>query len=274
MTRTAVVRDRGRAVGYDVPVWTREQFLEYWGREYRAGQHVTEIGPTQRGKTFTCQQMLGECISPDLPCLILAGKPPDRDKTMAEASEKLGLQLVETWPPPIHAQAKRWLLRKTTERPRINGWLLRPHHSLTDSDADDANMGRQFKRAMQDAYAGKLGRVIVVADETKLIYDLGLKKQHEDILTRGAPIVSIWSLLQRGRFVTYYAYDMPEHVFFFWDDDLANVKRYAEMVGGVDPQLIVMTMKALETRENADGMTNSEIIYYRRSGSRVVIIQL
>lgn len=266
-------RDGGTAGPREVDVWSRQQFLDYWKREYKPGQHVTLIGPTRRGKTFISHQMLGQVISPELPAIILAGKPPGRDSTMEEAPDKLGLTVTKEWPPPVPVRFRRFWQRKVADSPRTNGFVLKPHHTMTDTDADDANLQHHFKKALVGAYSGKQ-QVIVVADETKLLYDLKLQKQHEAILTRGAPIVAIWSLLQRGRFVSYYAYDMPEHVLFFMDPDSANVRRYAEMVGGVDPQLIRDTMATLHTQETAKGETNSEAIYFRRSGSRLAIVKM
>lgn len=264
-------RPRG---GRDVDVWGREQFLEYFGRSYAPGQHVTLIGPTQRGKTYISHQMLGQVASPQLPAVILAGKPPGRDHTMEEAPGKLGLLEVETWPPPLTTHARRWWAGNVRNQPVPNGYILKPHQSLEDLDADENNMRDQFNRAMKSTYAGKHGKVIVVADETKLLYDLGLKKRHEAILTRGAPMVGMWSLLQRGRNFSLYTYDMPEHTLFFQDPDGVNVKRYAEMVGGLDPALLVAVMNSLRTRESANRMTNSEAVYFRRSGSQLAIVGL
>jgi hypothetical protein len=256
-----------------VPVLTREQFLEKFGEDYAPGQHVTFIGPTQRGKTHMSHQMLERVISPQLPALILAGKPPGRDHTMDEAPDKLGLQVTETFPPPANVKARQWWNKRTSETPKANGYVLKPRHTMTDLSADKANLGNQFRKGMVHSYAGSQN-IIVVCDETKLIYDLKLQEEHEAILTRGAPVVACWSLLQRGRFVSYFVYDMPEHVIFFSDPDSANVKRYAELVGGVDPKLIVDTMNSLKTRESANKMTNSEAIYFRRSGSQIAIVTM
>lgn len=260
--------------GRDVDVLSREQFLEQFGRAYAPGQHVTLIGPTQRGKTRISHEMLGEVASPELPAVVLAGKPPGRDHVMDEAPDRLGMSVTDRWPPTVTSRVQRHYRRAVRNVPQYNGHVLRPQQSLQDLDVDEKNLRDQFGKAMRETYAGKHGKVIVVADETKLIYDLGLKSQHEAILTRGAPVVAMWSLLQRGRFVSYYAYDMPEHVLFFEDPDAANVRRYAEMVGGLDPSLLVDTMASLKKRESANGMTNSEAVYFRRSGSQLAIVSM
>lgn len=260
--------------GRDVDVWSRQQFLERFGRDYAPGNHVTLIGPTQRGKTRISHEMLGQVASPELPAVILAGKPPGRDHLMDEAPDKLGMTLTEQWPPTVGTRVrKRW--QRAQDTPRDNGYVLRPHHSLDDLEGDEQNLHDQFDRALRTTYAGKQGTVIVVVDETKLLYDMKLQRRHEAILTRGSPVVAAWSLLQRGRFVSYYAYDMPEHVLFFEDPDQANVRRYAEMVGGIDPSLLVDTMSSLKKRESANrGGTNSEAIYFRRSGSQLIIVEM
>lgn len=269
--RSEVQPDR-TSTPQSIPVWSRSEFLDYLGRVYKPGQHVTEIGPTQRGKTHVALEVLEVVAKPELPCLILAAKPPGRDELMEGAAERLQLVKTTTWPPPVTTKSKHWLRRKMTNQPP-NGWLLMPDHVPHNPVATRANLQAQFTKALRWAYARKIP-IIVLADEIYLLYKLGLKDEHEDILTRGAPVVSIISVLQRGRNASLFTYDQPEHILFFMDPDMVNVRRYAEMVGGVDPSLVRDAMKELHTKETANGMTNSEFLYFRRSGSQLVIVEM
>lgn len=222
---------------------------------------MTFIGPTQRGKTYVSHQMLQRVISSKLPVVIFAGKPPSRDATMAKAAETLNLRIVETWPP-------EWNIR---DRKR-NGYILRPKHTMVDVDKDNANLRAQYRRAMQSLYASRTPVIIDIDEAFQVQNDLGLKKEYEAPLLRGAPVVAVWSLLQRGRHSSYLAYDAPEHVLIFKDPDLSNVKRYGELVGGVDPGLISNIVNGLETSTAVQGNTISEFLYIKRSGPELAIV--
>jgi hypothetical protein len=238
--------------------------VRQFGEQYRSGQHLTMLGPTQRGKTTLCLQLLKSCTSPDLKCVILAGKPPGRDGTMAAASEYLNLRTVEEWPPCYNWKDKK-----------RNGYVLRPHHTLTDTDKDEENLTRHFQQAMRQNYAAPPHKpVITVVDEAHhVVGDLGLKKEYVAPLRRGAPVNSEWSLIQRGRFIPYEAYDAPEHIILFFDPDRSNQRRYSE-IGGVDPDYIVRIVSQLRTHETKSGATISEFLYIRRAGPQLCIVDV
>lgn len=257
--------ERIAANGGQVPVIPRDEFLSTFGSTYAPGQHVTMIGPTQRGKTTLCFQMLDRIISPEFPCVILAGKPDGRDHTMEKAPEILNLRRIKAWPPE-----RTWKDRKR------NGYVLRPLGKASqEPEAEEETLKKEFGKALRSLYASKKP-VIAVIDETSLIYeDLKLRKEYEAPLKRGAPIVSVWSLLQRGRFITYHAYNAPEHVFIFFDPDRSNRKRYAE-IGGVDPLWLEYLLEGLDMKTvesgPGKGMTVSQALYIRRSGPEIVIV--
>jgi len=246
-------------------VLSREEFLEQFSREYASGQHVTLLGPTQRGKTTLCHQMLAAVISPEHKCVILAGKPPMRDPVMNKVAEGLDLVIVENWPPTAYEQYK---CRKR------NGYVLRPRQSLKDLDMDKSNVSGNFRRAMLDNYASSKP-VITVCDEAHLIQnEYGLRKEYEAPLMRGAPHNAQWSLIQRGRFMSYLAYDAPEWILIAYDPDLSNQKRYAE-IGGVDPKFLQALLPTLRTHRGNDGRsTVSEFLCIRRSGPELFIVDV
>lgn len=244
----------------EVEVIPRKEFVKEFGRDYGPGQHVTFLGPKQRGKTTLAIDLLHECISPELRCIILAGKPPNRDQTMADAAKKLNLRVVETWPP----------MYSPRDRKR-NGYVLRPHQTLKDLDADNANLQRQFRAALMSAYASQKP-VIIVCDEAHHVQnDMKLKKEYEASLMRGAPVVAEWSLIQRGAYMSYHAYSEADHLFIFYDPDAKNRKRYSDF-GSLDPRATEAIIENLRLDKAANGMTISECLYIHRSDPIPIIV--
>lgn len=251
---------RNLAPTVNVPRVSRETFMTYWHDNYGDGQHVTFLGPTQRGKTTLSHQLLAQVISPQRKCLILAGKPPKRDHVMTSAAKNLNLRVIEEWPPSFSLKDRK-----------NNGWVLRPHQTLSDLNADENNLKKHFSNGMKANYATHEKRITVV-DEGGLVYaDLGLKKELEAPLTRGAPDNAVWINLQRGRFMTYHAYAAPDHIFIAYDPDESNQKRLSE-IGGVDPRVIMEILPTLELRKVETGGTISEFLYIRRAGPQMAII--
>lgn len=247
----------------DVPVISRGEFFEEW--DYGPGQHVTMLGPTQRGKTTLCLQLLQSKISPQHKAVILAGKPPGRDPTMEQhAAQALNLRVIEEWPPNYRYNDKK-----------KNGYVLRPKQTMKDLDVDNENVRQQFRKAMMANYAAKPNKpVITVVDETHHVHnDMKLKKEYEAPLMRGAPVNAEWSLIQRGRNISYHAYSAPEHLFIFADPDKENRRRYSE-IGGVDPRYLERLSETLKTYKTKKGNAISECIYIRRSGPEIMIIDV
>lgn len=233
-----------------------------FGDDYQQGQHVTMLGPTQRGKSYCCRQMLGKVISPEHKCVILAGKPPGRDPGMEDAARELNLREVDEWPPPYNIKDRK-----------LNGYVLRPHQGMRDLDADNANLRRQFRSALMRNYASKKPVITVVDEAYHVQIDLKLKQEYEAALLRGAPVNAEWSLLQRGRYTSLNAYDAAEHILIFFDPDETNVRRYAEFVGGVNPRTVANIVAGLKTERVATGGTISEFLYLKRSGSQMYIVE-
>lgn len=250
-----------------IPVLSRADFLDMFANEYQDGQHVTLLGPTQRGKTTLCFEMLQRVISPSRKCTILAGKPPSRDPVMGNAANKLNLRIIEEWPPDWSPKDKK-----------RNGYVLRPKHNMDDDDATNQELQRQFSRALRDNYKSKKP-VIVVADEGYHVsYDLKLQPKMDSIHMRGAPVVGLWVLLQRGRFVSYHTYSAPEHMLIGNDPDKSNRRRYAEIGGGIDPhelEEITAQLKTytVETGPNRKG-TISEFLYLPRATNDMYIVDV
>lgn len=204
--------------------------------------------------------MLGQVISPEHKAVILAGKPPKRDSVMGNAATKLNLRIVEEWPPV-------W----TPKDKKRNGYVLRPYQSLQDLDKDEANVRAQFKAAMMRNYSSDKPVITVVDEAHHVQNDLKLRKEYEAPLMRGAPVNAEWTLMQRNRYMSYHAYSAPEHVLIFWDPDISNVKRDAELVGGVDPRYVAAIVTGLKRYRVKTGGTISEALYIKRSGDMYVV---
>lgn len=245
-----------------LPVISRREFLNEFKSDYSPGQHATGIGPTQRGKSRLFKEMLKKVISPDLKAIVLVGKPPGRERTWSDdAAKELNLRIVETYPPRFDPRDRK-----------KNGYLLRPHHSLTDPAADDIELQTQFRKAIVSNYAktGK-GTITVVDEGHQVQVDLALKKICEAPLMRGAPDNAMWTLVQRGRFVSYLCYDAPEHILIFRDDDRSNQQRYGE-ISGIDAREVTEITRMLKTKRNTTGGTISQCLYIRRSGAEMMIV--
>lgn len=246
------------------PLLSRGEFLDIFAEQYACGQHVTFIGPTQRGKTTLCHQMLAQVCGPDCPAYVIALKPPGRDPQMAAAPKRLNLNLVNEYP----SKTRQRIARKRNR----NGFVVRPDHVMHDHKATRTNLKRVTGETLNECYASKQ-ECIVVLDETHITQnDLGLKDEIEAPLMRGAPVVSVWCLIQRGRYITYQAYCAPEWMILYFDPDSDNQKRYGD-IGGVDPRLIRYIVSRLRTMRGDDGKsTISQALCIRRSGPEIFLI--
>lgn len=257
------VTDRPR-----VEVIPRKDFVVQFGKDYQAGQHVTFLGPSGRGKTKLCGQLLVSVTRRQkiLQAVILHGKIKGRDKTIIELSKAGHFPIVSSWPPGFYQKNIRHRDRR--------GWTLRPLEKPGDSvKSENSMLHSHFKKAIHRSYhASGNHPVILVVDEAHQTHnDLKLRGDCEGPLMRGRPVCGVWSLVQRGRYVSYMVYDQAEYVFIFYDPDIDNQRRYAE-IGGVDPLYVRELASQLKTRTVADGSTISQCLCFRRSGNQLSIV--
>jgi hypothetical protein len=254
------------------PVICREEFLEEFGDDYHEGQHVTLIGPTQRGKSRMSKEMAKRVISDKLRLIVLLGKPPQRERTWTdEAADELNLQVIESWPETFIDQLRNLKAGRGWKK-NASGYLLRPHHTMTDLQRDKETLTAEFRKAMIAAYASTKQKYIILVDEGHHVeVDLRLKEESEAPLMRGAPDAAKWTNLQRGFWVSKLNYNMPEHILLFKDKSTAEQQRYAE-IGGVDPRYLIHVIKNLKTKRAANGGTYSQCVYFRRVDDDVRII--
>lgn len=214
--------------GMAVQVIPRSIFLtEIW--DYKAGDHVSFIGPTGSGKTFLANPLLARAVGPELPGFILVMKR--RDKTVSDFLEKYHWRRSVSY--PISPSVKK----------KPPGWVVWPHHT-SDPDSDDLRHEKIFHELLRDRYVK--GDSIIFADEIQgLVEEMNLKRDLVRIWSRGrSEGCGLWAATQRPYLAPQHMYSQAEHVFLAFTPDVRDQKRFSE-IGGVDPELIVSVVSKL-----------------------------
>jgi hypothetical protein len=230
-----------------IKVIPRQTFFDYYW-EYKAGEHVTFLGPTQTGKTTLSFQLLGCTAMPDLPAVILVVKP--KDGTVTKWAKRFDYRIIRDWPPPPHYRVIK-----------PKGYVVWPRHSF-NSNQDDAKHSAIMHRAINGCY--KSGDKILFADETwGLTKELGLERELNRVWSRGAAMgCGLWSASQRPFAIPQLAYSSAEHLFVCNDPDERDRKRFSE-IGGVDPKLVSAVSLSLQ---------KYQWLYIRRTGPELCIV--
>lgn len=242
----------------------RDEFLnEYW--DYRPGEHVSFIEPTQQGKTYLCYQLLGKTIEqqPQLQTVSLMPKP--RDPATVYWRDQLGLREIQGWPP------SRWPWQD--EPP---GYVLWPHHIPDNEEANRDHLSSVFRRCLHQQYWQ--GDSITVADDVYLHAVLyGLNPELERHWTAGAGGgAGLWSTNQKpsgtlgGGSVSSFSYNAPTHLFLGKDRDERNIQRFSE-IGGVDPKQVAAIVRELRMYRIGDHSV-SEKLYIDKRGPYLCVI--
>jgi hypothetical protein len=227
------------------------------------GQHVTYLGPTGRGKSTLCFQLLGQVINPDHQVISLHGKIKGRDPVIGKAAKRYNLRTV----PDLPSHTRQRLDRKR----RFNGYMVVPLEKPSDPTEEQAKLQSAFRKAIHQNYRTTGKNTITHVNEAHQIQEeLKLKRDIEAPLMRGGPDNAVWNEAQRGRYLSYHTYSAPEHIFVFYDDDADNRKRYSDL-GCADPEEIYWLTSHLKTKRSRDGRTISQCLYIRRSGGMYVV---
>jgi hypothetical protein len=224
-----LARRRDRAPIPEVRSLSRESFLRKFSQQWSSDQHISLIGPTGRGKTYTARQILQR-----RPGRILILAPKGVDKTLAGFGHK-----IVRWPPPF-----------LTPRPNDRGdWVLRLEPPLVTME-ERIKMRGHFGRAMQDAFAK--GQWTIYCDELQVTADprmMGLGKMIESILLMGrSRDVSMVSSIQVPRWAPRAAYDQASHVLLWRQRDAPAQKRIGE-ISGVDTRAVIDAVASLDFHE-------------------------
>ena len=193
------------------PVLSWDDFLTYVF-DWRQNQHVGLIGPTESGKST-----LEFAILPQRRYItIFATKP--RDELLEQFAYQAGFERIEDWPPQI--QRFRGMRPATAEEmPRRLLWPNARELGATERQA------KIFRRAFEDIYAE--GGWCTVWDEFWMMTQiLGLENEARVMLQQArSNDISFVMGAQRPSRIPLEMFDQTTHLFFWRDNDEANLKR-------------------------------------------------
>lgn len=238
---------RNDLIPIDVPEFGRDEFvMERW--EYKPGEHVTFLAPTQTGKTTLKFELFRDTLSKNLKAVSLIMKPKD---AVPESYRKpLKFDRVEGWP-PSH-------VRRSIVNP--NGWMVWPKHTF-DPIVDNKTLRRVFRKAILWCY--QHGNIILDVDEILGVADeLNLDDELTTVWSRGASMgCGLWGGSQRPSGIPLHAYSQASHFFLGQTSDKRDRDRLREISGiGIDPDAIADTVEELGEHE---------WLYIRKRGARL-----
>lgn len=187
--------------------------------DWRQGQHIAEIGPTESGKSTLTYQIL-----PDRKYTTFFATKP-RDSVLDEFARKGGFVKITDWPPyHPHGHKGKGKLRhrrplSADEMPRR---LLWPDASTLDSGPRQRHV---FQKAFHDIYAQ--GGWTVVWDEFWMMTNILKMEQQARVMLQQARSNHISFVVgaQRPSRIPLEIYDQSSHIFFWRDNDEVNLKR-------------------------------------------------
>lgn len=219
------------ATGIPVVQWSR--FLP--ALQWLQGEHVSIIGPTGTGKSYLGRQLL---VQRDH---VVTLGTKRRDDTLDDYVKLDGFTRIQTWPPkrPV-SDLVRGVRREPGWERRVALW---PTYS-GDVKATRARMVEQFEKCFSDVLFDG-GWCVDVDEMYYLCAILGLKEYAEEIWTQGrSSFISLLAKTQRPAWVPLFMYDQPIHLFFFADNDEANLRRVGGL-GGLSPRVVRETVAGL-----------------------------
>lgn len=189
---------------------------------WKQGEHISLIGPTGTGKTTLALRLLPRRDY----VAILATK---RNDPALDALRKEGYKRIRQWPPPSLQ----------------NRVLLWPHiRQMSDTQTQSV----VFRHCLANVFS--VGSWTVYLDEVRYVSDnLGLKSELELLWLQGRSLkVSLVAATQRPASVPLLVYDQATHLFFWRDNDEANLKRIGG-IGWQSSKLIRETVARLPLHE-------------------------
>jgi len=233
---------RARPPDRMAPVLSWDDFMQ-WEFDWRQDQHVALIGPTDSGKSTLTYQILPMRRY----VTFFATKP--RDHTLDQFAAAGGFVRLDDWPPyhPKNGRTRKGWLRhrrpvSAEEMPRR---LLWPDATSLYSAPRQTEV---FKRACEDLYTD--GGWCVVWDEFwHMTSILGLEKEARIFLQQArSNDISFLVGAQRPSRVPLEIYDQSTHLFFWRDNDEANLKRMSG-IGWLDSASIRSFVAHLEPHQ-------------------------
>lgn len=203
------------------PVIEWDDFMRYVF-DWRQSQHVALIGPTESGKST-----LQYAILPKRKYVTFFATKP-RDATLDTFGAQGGFQRIEDWP-PVLGQGRRWTVRRRPMTPdEMPRRMLWPDATEMSPETMD-NQRRVFLKAFHDIYGS--GGWCTVWDEFWMMCSiLGMEKEARIMLQQArSNDISFVIGAQRPSRIPLEVFDQTTHLFFWRDNDEANLKR----MGGI-----------------------------------------
>lgn len=248
----------------------REEFLtRKW--DYQPGEHVGMFAPTGTGKTHLAYQLLEQAMRRQPHLRYVSAMPKSRSPATQMWADRLGLKVTDRWPPPA-----------TLSKPR--GYVFWPRHlSLKTATVaqNRAQLAAKFRHMFGSQY--QEGSSVTLADDVYVLAVIyGLNLECEEFWTAGAEGgAGLWAPNQKpsgtvaGGSVSSFSYNAPTHLFFGKDTDVRNQKRFSEIGGGIDPEIVRGIVPHLKVYriETPRGIKNiSETLYVHKGGPWMAII--
>lgn len=233
---------------YGVVTFPRDMFVNDVF-DYHAGEHVTILAPSGGGKTQMAYHLLGHTSTPDLQATMFVIKP--RDETVDRFAKRFKFKVVRDWPPA----------KITSLGQKIPGYVLWPKHT-GQIRVDQQRQHAIFGRAINALYLK--GNTITFTDEVvEFEKNLDLDEELERDWRMGRSMgAGLWASSQRPAWISRYAYS-AHHLFLGNDPDVDTQKRYGEIGGGVDPELV----RALTSR-----LQPFQFVYIHRDTRAICIV--
>lgn len=239
--------------------------------DYNPGEHAAYIYPTQKGKSHLAWQCL-QCAMRQNPGVTpVTLMPKALSPSTGRWASALGFREVPAWPPP-----SRFMGGKPP------GYTVWPKHRKDlPAAADREQVAAVMRRALHDNFTR--GNVIMFADDLHLLSSLmGLSAELEEYWTAGGEgKAALWganqkpSGTQNGAGISTYFYSAPTHFFLGKDTHEANIKRFSEIGGGVDPRevaAIVRGLKLYQLQTPAGPKSISQVLYVDARGPYKALI--
>lgn len=186
--------------------------------DWRQGQHVAEIGPTESGKSTLTFPILAKRKY----VTFFATKP--RDATLDAFAEKGGYVRIQDWP-PRKGRGRFSRLATPDEMPRR---LLWPDATQMTPQTLE-NQRRVFRTAFEDIYGQ--GGWTTVWDEFWMMCSILKMEEEARIMLQQARSNNISFVIgaQRPARIPLEVFDQSTHLFFWRDNDQRNLER----IGGI-----------------------------------------